>query len=469
MNSVGWIALDRWGQQVFAILAFLVISRMTGPETLGAMGLCTVVIFFLASFIVEGIGDALVQRSEIDFNHKNATFWALLGLGVVTAAVGMASAGAIARFFDEPSIEAPIQVLSATLIPLGVSSFFESVLRRDHRFRVLAMRTLLAYGASMVVASVMAVMGYGIWSYVANTVIMRLIEIVVLGGATRFVPSIRFSLPHLSDLWGFGGASIGWRLVTFLDIQAERITIGYFFGPVSLGFYSMARKIVDCVDLAVSGVMSSFALPSFSRVQNDPRRMQELYNDLTLLSALVSCPSAAGLAMVIGDIIHVALPPAWGPTIHLTQILAAQIAFNSQLTVVIGLVRGSGMSKQAFLFTTGAVMFKFVALLAAVPWGMTAVAVSSVAATAIAVPFTLIFVIRNFSFKASRFLWSCAGPIIAAVCMVVVVRYVRHIVPNGTYLTELALSISSGVGFYFLLVMLVFRQQLMRLSRLRGA
>ncbi len=241
-RATAWAALDNWARQIVQLITFMVIGNIVGPTVFGIMALAIIYLMIIRAFVVDGLAEAVIQRTNIERAHFESVFWALAALGTALALFTYGiGAPAVAALFDQPQLTDIIRALAIIFPIMGASSLMESRLRRLLNFRVLAIRTVLTYGSAAIVGIAAAIGGYGIWSMVIYQVWLGLYDFLSLIVLSRWRPRLAFSARHLRDLMSFGLNNGGVRVVTYFSRSVDRILIGYFVDVLSLGLFGMAE------------------------------------------------------------------------------------------------------------------------------------------------------------------------------------------------------------------------------------
>ena len=187
-KGVAWSAIENLGTQAIYFVVFLVLARLLQPEEFGLVSLAGVFISFMMVFADQGLSDAIVQRQDLEPEHLDTAFWINLGICALLAIFTFAAAGSVSSFFHQPQLKPIIAWLSLSFLFNGFSSVQQSLLRRQLAFRALAVRSLVATFASGIVGVVMALMGFGVWSLVAQQLINRVLAILGLWWASDWRP-----------------------------------------------------------------------------------------------------------------------------------------------------------------------------------------------------------------------------------------------------------------------------------------
>ena len=309
--GTAWAAIDNWTQQGIQIVAFVVIGNIIGPEVYGVMAIGFVYMLLVNAFIRETFGEAIIQRRDAHRGHFEAAFWVVFVMGVVAAIGSVVAAPFIADVFEEPRLVPVITMLGLVFPVTGAANILQSKLRRDLDFRALAIRSILAYGASSAVAIYLALEGYGIWSLIVFQLCIPVLDFLCLAIQGRWLPRLRFSRADFNDISDFSYKTMGSQIIGTFAMQIDRLLVGYFIGPVALGLYGMARRIVDAIQRTLLGVINTVALPAFSKLQDDKEQLCLAVTNASHFASLVAFPAFAGLGLVSHWLIQLLLKPEW--------------------------------------------------------------------------------------------------------------------------------------------------------------
>ena len=145
IRGVSWSALQRLGSQAIQGIVFLLLARLLEPKDFGLLSLALVYVTFLQIFVEQGVGDAIIQRPEIDLDYLDTAFWTNLLSGMVFCAVGWAVAGPVAGCSASRNSRPILRWLSL-LFPLTALTIVpQCLLRREMRFKTLATCSMLQF------------------------------------------------------------------------------------------------------------------------------------------------------------------------------------------------------------------------------------------------------------------------------------------------------------------------------------
>src|SRR4029079_3092723 len=103
-----------------------------------------------------GLSLATVQRERITKEQVSTLFWINLGLSAILMAVVLALAPALAAFYREPRLSWVAAAIACNLFLGGLTVQRQALLRRNLRFKVLAIIDVLSLTVGVATAIGMA-------------------------------------------------------------------------------------------------------------------------------------------------------------------------------------------------------------------------------------------------------------------------------------------------------------------------
>lgn len=416
VGSVRWVALEKWGVRLSSLVVFAILGRLVAPSDFGLIALASVFVLFLGVFVDSGFGQTLVQRKDLRDEHADAAFWVSLGIGSVLA-IGVIVIAPLFRGFTENDDLVPVlQVLSLSLPLTALAGVPAALLSRDFGFRSLALRRLAATAAGSIAGIALAVAGAGVWALVAQTLGSAVVGVLVVWRVSPWRPSFRFSTSAAKELLAFGSSVLGIELIAMTNAQADKLLVGLYFGPTELGYYYIGARIAQIMlDLLVA-VTGTLSLPTFSRLQDDPRRMRSGLQRFTFVSAAIAFPAFAITAALAPEAITVLFGDQWDDSVRIMQFLAPSSALASIMWFDKGLFLGAGKPRVAFRLALIQTLVGFSLLVAALPFGVVAMAISRSVRYLVVWPIRLRALRRHLGVEIGPYVRQFVPATIAALC-----------------------------------------------------
>lgn len=415
------------------------------------MAVAGVYIAFIQVFVAQGFGTALIQRRELESEHLESALWIALATAALFCFLSLLLGGVIAHFFDEARVTPIIGWLSFSFLFYALSSVPMAILTRELDFRSLAIRSLLATAAGGAVGLTMAFTGWGAWSLVGQQLTNAVVGCVCLWLAVPWRPHFRVSGRHLRDLYGFALSITGNDILWFFSQKSDQTLVGYGFGALALGPYALASRVNQLMIESISGPFQSVALPTLSKLQDDPSRLERAFHKFTEICSVISFPMFAGIIVVAPDFVPWLFGPKWTSAIPILQILAAYGVLRVGLAFMHPLMLAKGRPGLYLLLFVLHAGLTLIGCLVAVRWSPELIAFSLIASMFF---FTIVFLFvakSALELRIRSLLRTFVFPGGASLLMLVVVAVLRTFVRNSLgQLGTLALCVAVGVLVYVL-------------------
>jgi PST family polysaccharide transporter len=273
-RGLTWTLIDTWGTQILGLIIFAILANKLLPDEFGLVALATVFVALAQLLVDQGLGDALIQRPTVTRSEIDTSFWVAVVTGVLLTSVGVLFAGVISTLVGKPQLEPIIQALSLTFVLAALSSIQIALLRREMRFRSLAIRKLAGVAGGGIVGVAMAFADYGAWSLVGQQIASALISVVTLWAVSPWRPGLHVSRSDFRSLFSFGINVVGGDLLNFLSRNVDTLLVGAYLGLVPVGFYAVAYRILDTTQQLLVNFARRLAFPVFARLQGDLDRLR---------------------------------------------------------------------------------------------------------------------------------------------------------------------------------------------------
>lgn len=446
-----WSMVEHWGSKLLGAVVFLVLARLVAPEAFGQIALAAVVVAVLSLFIDQGFAQAIVQRRDLREAHLNTGLLFALGVGGALTLGLVALAGPVAVLLGEPEVGPVLRVLALGFILAGSTSVPSAYLQREFRFDVLARRTLASTVVGGVVGVIVASQGGGVWALVAQTLVGGIAGAVALWAAVPLRPRLEFDREALVDLLRFGVPLLARDFLGVLNRRSDDLLIGVVLGPVALGYYVVAYRVLLIATELVIQSPAELAFAALSRLQEDPVALRRTYLRAVRLAVTVAAPVFLGLAVAAPLVVPLIFGPRWERSVTVLAILACIGVAHSVDFLNHVLLTASGRPAWSLKLNGVNAVTNLVAFAIAVRFGIEAVAAAYVIRGYAVQPLGLRFVGRIVDLPTLEFLRIVAVPVGLAGAMAALVWGTSLTVFRGLpSMLNLLSSGILGVSFYLL-------------------
>ncbi|WP_142027861.1 lipopolysaccharide biosynthesis protein [Blastococcus colisei] len=316
-----WSVIDKWGVRLLNLATFAVLGYLLEPAEFGVVAAAQVAVAMAMTFAEQGLAQAVIVDDQDDDETRSTAFWIALGSGLLIALVMAALAPLIAMALGIPEIVPVLRALSLVLVLRALGSVPDALAQRRLQFKALAVRSVTAAAVGAAIGIGCAIAGAGVWALVAQVLSQVAVSTLLLWVATRFRPRFRFSMTTARRMWRFGWKVVAIDLFTVTAGQGDNLVVGAVLGPVALGYYVIARRLLNVVVDAFTGVMSALSLPVFARLKNDRPGLIAALRQATRTSLAVSVPVFGSLAIVAPFLVPLLFGPQWHDSAKMLQVL----------------------------------------------------------------------------------------------------------------------------------------------------
>jgi polysaccharide transporter, PST family len=431
VRGVTWTVLRSVSSRIVGSAVFIALARMLEPADFGTVALASVFVVLISVLVESGFAEALIQRDQVTPRDLNSAFWVNNAIGIALATVLIVFADIIAEPLGQPQLAPVLRVLSAVFVFSALASVPQAILRRELAFRAIALRGVAATLVGGAVGIAMAIAGAGVWSLVGQMVANALVGTAILWAMCSWRPGWSLSASSLRELLRFSAKILGERLALFASRRSDDLLIGLVLGPVALGFYTVAYRILLILTETIIWTIEGVAFPMLSRLQNDKARRTRAFYALTWLCAAVAVPAFLALAVLAPELTRVAFGPRWVDAIPVMQALALVGIPHAAAYCNKAALNAAGRPDLSLRIALLTCVINVIAFALVAGWGILAVAISYAVCSYLLAPVSLWSAIRVLDLKANAYLRLFVAPLVSGSVMALLVLGVKAFLPEG--------------------------------------
>ena len=299
---------------ILNLVATMILARLLSPQDFGLIAMVTTVTNFLRVFKDAGLSIATVQREKITQAQVSNLFWINIAVSAVSTLVLAASAPIVARFYRTPGLLPITLFLSVTFLISGSTVQHQALLKRQMRFKALAMIEVGAMAVGVLVGVAMALLGYGYLSLVGSSLSTETAGLILTWSVSRWRPQFPIRNSGIGPLLNFGVHRTAGDFILSLSRGSDNLLIGRSYGSVAVGVYSRASALLIRPLEQFLGPINAVFIPALSRLQSQPERYRStflrLYEAIALAGFIFT-----GLCLALArPLTLVLLGPKWVQT-----------------------------------------------------------------------------------------------------------------------------------------------------------
>ncbi|WP_193195742.1 lipopolysaccharide biosynthesis protein [Nostoc sp. MG11] len=304
------------------LVSNVVLARLLTPQDYGLIGMVTAVIGFVGLFKDLGLSMATVQKEEINHEQVSTLFWVNVALSLTAALITAAIAPGIAWFYNEPRLIWITLALSVGIIFGGFSVQHSALLNRQMQYKALVFNDVRAMVIGILAALVAAWYGLGYWALVILPLVSGFAGVTGLWIACAWRPGLPVWRSGIGSMLAFGGHLTGFTTINYFARNLDNVLIGKYWGAQQLGLYAKAYQLLVLPINQINAPITAVAIPSLSRLQQDPEQFRHYYLKAISVIAFLTTPTIIFMIVASEDIIGFLLGSQWLGASNIFRLLA---------------------------------------------------------------------------------------------------------------------------------------------------
>ena len=320
-TGVIWTSIQKYTNTIVQFVCGIILARLLTPEDYGCLGMLAVFTNIAASIVSMGFASALIQkRRPTEEDYSTVFFWNE-AISILMYLILFASAPFIARFYRIPLLSDVLRVQGLVLILNATSSIQDNRLRKQFKFKKLAISYVTSGLVSTIVAITMAYKGYGVWALVGQSLSSALVINVIFWLTNKWKPVFVFSKQSFKELFNFGFYIFLSGIVNELGNSLKTLLFGRLYNASLLGYYSKASHTEMFASQSVSDVLLQVTYPLYSELQDQKEKMINAIKRITVTVAYVTFPLMSLLILLAKPIFIFLYSDRWLPSVPYFQLL----------------------------------------------------------------------------------------------------------------------------------------------------
>lgn len=306
-----WVLFEKFGAAFLSVAVFFVYAKFLSTEEMGIAVLILSVTQFLALLLNTFFEDALVQKNSINHRDIDTTFWISNVLSFSVSA--LTCLGFWIWGQSMPTYPIFLMSLFAVLeiIFTNLGTTYVAQLRRDGKFKTLALRVVLGRVFGSIVGLFCIFAHLGAWSVLAQSVMGMGMQLAILVYAVRKIPGWNIHLPLLKESLHYGSMLALRRLSWDAFVRMTPIAAGITGGPSAAGIVGFSWRIVELLRGSISSGLAGYLLPLLSKGQNDIEKMAKSFINITGITAFFVTPIFLGLYIITPSMMQGIFDDKW--------------------------------------------------------------------------------------------------------------------------------------------------------------
>lgn len=344
VKGLAWNSIQNFTNHGVEFLLMLFMARLLGPKEYGLIGLTAIFLAISSTFVNSGFSSALIRKKDCTNDDYSTVFIFNLFVSCLCYFILFLIAPYVGEFYNEPVLCPVLRVLSLQLIIYAFCAVQSTILTKNIDFKKKTKITVSKNIISGLVGLFFAYFGYGVWALVIQTLTSSVLLSVMLWSTTEWYPNLHFSKKSFKELFGYGSKLLISSLINTTYGQIYPIVIGKFFSAATLGNFSRARHWANLGSKNLTGILQGVTFPVLAKVQDDDKRLENIYRRMIRTSAFIVFPIMIGLSAVAKPLTLVAIGEKWEFSAYLLQIICFSMMWYPVHALNLNLLQVKGRS-----------------------------------------------------------------------------------------------------------------------------
>lgn len=460
LAGFAWTGAAKWSTQIISWAITILVARILTPSDFGLVTMATVFLSIVMMLSEFGVGVAVITLRELpDSQLRQLNAFSIL-LGLAGTALTALMAYPLGAFFRAPELPPVLLLVGTTFAITSLQTVPAALLRRELRFRSLALVDLARGVLVPLVTLGGALLGLRYWALAIGSVTSAAIGALMVLSLRR----VGFERPRpagLAHALHFSRDILVGRLAWVVYQDGDFAVAGRRLGQAAVGDYSMAWTLATAPIEKVTMVLSDVAPSLFSAVQDDRPALRRYFLNLTEMLCLATFPASIGLALVSRDLVGALLGATWAGAAAPLALLALYAGARSVSILYPHVLTATRDTRFLMWLTLVGAVFLLTGFIVGSRWGPTGIA----AAWLIIHPgislVSLRRVQRALEVRYGEYARALRLGLDGALAMAGVVLVLQHwVMADWPAMARLATAVPVGAGSYLLATLALHRQRL---------
>lgn len=324
MKSLMWSFAEASGFQFLKLVINIILARLLSPGDFGVIGMLAIFISLCQNLSDSGFSQSLIRNVKADTKDFTTVFYYNLSISVLLYCIMFFTAGLIADFYAEPILKSLTKIAALNLVLNSFGLIQQTLLIKAINFKKSAIINLNSTLVGGVVAIVLALMGAGVWSLVAQTLTASFLKNTFLWLSSDWRPERKISRLAFEENFSFGSKVMMVGFINTIFNNIYSVVIGKRFSSTELGYYTQALRLQAMPLEVITSSILNVTYPVLSNFQNDAQFLRDKLFNILKLMTFMNLPILALLAITAKPLVLLLLTEKWASSINFIIILGFQ-------------------------------------------------------------------------------------------------------------------------------------------------
>jgi O-antigen/teichoic acid export membrane protein len=413
-------------ERAMRLVRYMILARLIIHDEMGLVAICVAVLTMFEAAGEVGIRFSVIQNKIGDrYDYLNAAWWFQAVRALLLTAAGIAAAGWIAQFYEDPALTNLLRVAFLAVLFNGLVSPGSHVLEKKLHFGKYVIMTQGSMLIGTLLTIVLTVIYRNVWAVIIGFSSEGLIRLVLSFIICPFRPQLHIDRHAMKELSAFAKGMWGMPILTLIAFQADVFVLGKMVPKDMVGIYFLAAQLARIPrDLAMQ-IVSKLLLPVFAIKQDEKESLQTGLCQSTRWVTLMVGPLTGFFIACAATLLVILYTPDCAAATTAFILMALTTFLRVQAIIMANMYYATHQLNQQRIFVTVRVVIMAALLIPLIQnMGINGAALAVLAGELCGFAFQTAVLNRNFALPAQRYLGSMTpgillGAAVALACWLV--------------------------------------------------
>jgi O-antigen/teichoic acid export membrane protein len=274
-----WSTIGTVGKALFQLLQVAILTRYLPKEAFGLVAMALFVVQFTDVFADMGMTTAILHRQNATNKEYSSIFWLNVLITLLLFGLLYIATPIVSRFYNEPELDRIIPILGTNLLIMAVGRQKRTIMQKDFEFKSIVIIELFSFFIGLIVAVILAIKDFGVYSLVYSTLAASLISngLFFIQNNRSNPVKFHFRLSETKPFLKVGSFNMGSSLLDFFSRSIDILIIGKMFGAGTLGLYSLTKQLAMKQYNIITPIVFNVLNPVLSSLQKEKEKLNFYY------------------------------------------------------------------------------------------------------------------------------------------------------------------------------------------------
>lgn len=399
LYSILWQYGERISVQGINFLVTIILARILLPNEYGIVSFASIFITLLEVFVISGLGNALVQKKDIEEIDFSTVFIFNFVLSLFLFVALFFFSPIISRLYNNSELIWVIRLMSIRIVISAFNTIQQAYVQKMLQFKVFFYAAFISSVISAIFGIIFAYNGFGVYSLVVQYLSASVINTITLSLFISWRPKLLFSLSRLFPLLNYGWKILLSGLLSTGFNELKGFLVGKKYTMSELAYYDRGKQFPSLVYENINVSLGKVLFPVMSVYQDDKLASKKLMRKSLKFMSFVLFPLLFSLISISDLVVKILLTDKWIGAVPFLQVACLTYMFVLFNTVFTNAINAFGRSDFHLKVEIINIVLGLILLLVLMNMGAIYIAISITISSLISAVIRFFLVRRLFSYS----------------------------------------------------------------------